>query len=64
MSCRERTAVQQLTEVAKDTAVGGPGEGAHIHVVHLSDPEESLHLIKVPSLHLKKNSSPLVQVTL
>ncbi|CAK9872545.1 unnamed protein product [Sphagnum jensenii] len=42
----ERTAVQQLTEVAKDTAVGGPAEGAHIHVVHLSDPEESLHLIK------------------
>jgi len=58
MSCRERTAVQQLTEVAKDTAVGGPAEGAHIHVVHLSDPEESLDLIKVPSLHLKRKVLP------
>lgn len=45
--CRERTAVQQLMEVAKDTKSGGPAEGAHVHVVHLSDAEETLSLIKV-----------------
>jgi allantoinase len=45
--CRERTAVQQLMEVAKDTKSGGPAEGAHVHVVHLSDAEETLLLIKV-----------------
>jgi len=42
----ERTAVQQLMEVAKDTKSGGPAEGAHVHVVHLSDAEETLLLIK------------------
>jgi len=39
--------VQQLMEVAKDTRPGGPAQGAHIHVVHLSDAEDSLSLIKV-----------------
>ncbi|KAG0613441.1 hypothetical protein M758_6G102600 [Ceratodon purpureus] len=42
----ERVAVKQLMEVAKDTKLGGPAYGAHIHVVHLSDPEDSLSLIK------------------
>jgi len=45
--CRERAAVKQLMEVAKDTRPGGPAQGAHIHVVHLSDAEDSLSLIKV-----------------
>lgn len=39
--------MKQLMEVAKDTRPGGPAQGAHIHVVHLSDAEDSLSLIKV-----------------
>lgn len=34
-------------EVAKDTQSGGPAEGAHVHVVHLSDADQTLSLIKV-----------------
>lgn len=34
-------------EVAKDTKPGGVAEGAHVHVVHLSDAEDSLSHIKV-----------------
>ena len=54
--CREREAVRQLMEVAKDTQPGGPGYGAHVHVVHLSDGEDTLSMIKVhvaPILILK-----------
>jgi allantoinase len=42
----EREAVRQLMEVAKDTKPGGVAEGAHVHVVHLSDAEDSLSHIK------------------
>jgi allantoinase len=42
----ERAAVEQLVEVAKDTKPGGPAHGAHIHIVHLSDAEDSLAMIK------------------
>jgi hypothetical protein len=31
----------------KETEIGGHAEGAHIHVVHLSDATTSLDLIKV-----------------
>ena len=39
--------MRQLMEVAKDTQHGAIAEGAHVHVVHLSDGEETLSLIKV-----------------
>eukprot|EP00249_Psilotum_nudum_P002703 c15825_g1_i1 orf=317-1837(+) len=42
----ERAAVQELVNIAHDTVSGGSAEGAHIHVVHLSDADGSLHLIK------------------
>jgi allantoinase len=42
----EREAVRQLMEVAKDTKPGAIAEGAHVHVVHLSDGEDTLSLIK------------------
>ena len=46
---REKEAVAQLIDIAEDTASGGSIEGAHIHIVHLSDSEDSLELIKVIS---------------
>ena len=46
---REKEAVAQLIDIAEDTASGGSVEGAHIHIVHLSDSEDSLELIKVIS---------------
>lgn len=42
----EREAVRQLMKLAADTADGGVAEGGHIHIVHLSDSEDSLELIK------------------
>ncbi|KAG6546657.1 hypothetical protein Mapa_011846 [Marchantia paleacea] len=42
----EQEAVRQLLEVAKGTKSGGPAEGAHVHVVHLSDAGETLQFIK------------------
>lgn len=42
----EEAAVRELLTVTKDTRSGGPAEGAHLHVVHLSDASSSLDLIK------------------
>lgn len=42
----EKEAVQQLVQLATDTAKGGVAEGSHIHVVHLSDSGDSLAMIK------------------
>ncbi|KAH7438834.1 hypothetical protein KP509_04G032900 [Ceratopteris richardii] len=42
----EREAVSKLVNLASDTIVGGSAEGAHIHIVHLSDSGETLNLIK------------------
>lgn len=44
---REQAAISELLTVAKDTRIGGPAEGAHLHIVHLSDASSSLDLIKV-----------------
>ena len=44
---REEAAIKELVGVTKDTRKGGPLEGAHVHVVHLSDSSASLDLIKV-----------------
>lgn len=33
--------------MTKETRTGGPAEGAHLHIVHLSDSISSLDLIKV-----------------
>jgi len=44
---REEAAIRQLVGVSKDTGIGGPLEGAHVHIVHLSDSSASLDLIKV-----------------
>ena len=33
--------------MTKDTMIGGPAAGAHLHIVHLSDSSSSLDLIKV-----------------
>ncbi|XP_068645585.1 allantoinase-like [Aristolochia californica] len=42
----EEAAVKELLDVAEDTRLGGTAEGAHLHVVHLSDAKASLDLIK------------------
>ncbi|KAG4977878.1 hypothetical protein JHK82_037154 [Glycine max] len=42
----EEAAIKELVGVTKDTRKGGPLEGAHVHVVHLSDSSASLDLIK------------------
>ncbi|XP_059671015.1 allantoinase isoform X2 [Cornus florida] len=42
----EEAAIRELLTVSKDTRTGGPAEGAHLHVVHLSDAKTSLDLIK------------------
>ncbi|XVF25819.1 hypothetical protein REPUB_Repub13aG0246500 [Reevesia pubescens] len=42
----EEAAIRELLTVTKDTRNGGPAEGAHLHVVHLSDASSSLDLIK------------------
>ncbi|KVH89545.1 Metal-dependent hydrolase, composite domain-containing protein [Cynara cardunculus var. scolymus] len=43
---REEAAIRELLTVSKDTRIGGPAEGAHLHIVHLSDSRSSLELIK------------------
>ncbi|KAK9681942.1 hypothetical protein RND81_10G038600 [Saponaria officinalis] len=42
----EQVAIRDLLTVSEDTRVGGPLEGAHLHVVHLSDAGSSLDLLK------------------
>ncbi|GAV77921.1 Amidohydro_1 domain-containing protein [Cephalotus follicularis] len=42
----EEAAIRELLTVAKDTRIGGLAEGAHLHIVHLSDASSSLDLIK------------------
>ncbi|EPS66774.1 hypothetical protein M569_08001, partial [Genlisea aurea] len=41
----EEAAIRELLTASKDTGPGGPAEGAHVHVVHLSDSGASLRLI-------------------
>ncbi|XP_073000780.1 probable allantoinase isoform X4 [Typha latifolia] len=42
----EAAAIRELQAAMKETEIGGHAEGAHIHVVHLSDATTSLDLIK------------------
>ncbi|XP_042519512.1 allantoinase [Macadamia integrifolia] len=42
----EEAAIRELLTVTKDTRTGWPAEGAHLHIVHLSDASSSLDLIK------------------
>ncbi|XP_021902182.1 allantoinase isoform X2 [Carica papaya] len=42
----EEAAIRELLTVTRDTRAGGSSEGAHLHVVHLSDASSSLDLIK------------------
>uniref|UniRef100_A0A9I9CEZ8 Allantoinase n=1 Tax=Cucumis melo TaxID=3656 RepID=A0A9I9CEZ8_CUCME len=42
----EEAAVRELLKVTNNTRPGGPAEGAHIHVAHLSDSGSTLELIK------------------
>ncbi|KAL9321222.1 hypothetical protein ACSQ67_013061 [Phaseolus vulgaris] len=42
----EEAAIKELVGVTKDTRIGGPLEGAHVHIAHLSDSSASLDLIK------------------
>ena len=44
---REQAAIKELVGVTEDTIIGGPLEGAHVHIVHLSDSSASLDMIKV-----------------
>lgn len=44
---REEAAIKDLQRAMKDTEIGGRSEGAHIHIVHLSDAKTSLGLLKV-----------------
>ncbi|CAA6673379.1 unnamed protein product [Spirodela intermedia] len=43
---KEEAAISELYKVAQDTRVGGRAEGAHLHIVHLSDAWKSLGIIK------------------
>ncbi|XP_004294029.1 PREDICTED: allantoinase [Fragaria vesca subsp. vesca] len=42
----EEAAIKDLVTLTKDTRIGAPAEGAHLHIVHLSDSSSSLDLIK------------------
>lgn len=42
----EEAAIRELQEAMQATRVGGLAEGAHVHIVHLSDARTSLDLIK------------------
>ncbi|KAJ8428873.1 hypothetical protein Cgig2_010815 [Carnegiea gigantea] len=42
----EEAAIKDLLTVSGSTRSGGPAEGAHLHVVHLSDAGSSLDLLK------------------
>ncbi|CAL5070835.1 unnamed protein product [Urochloa decumbens] len=42
----EESAIKDLQRAMKDTGAGGRSEGAHIHIVHLSDAKTSLELMK------------------
>ncbi|XP_050207352.1 allantoinase [Mercurialis annua] len=42
----EEAAIRELLTVSKETRIGGPAEGAHLHIVHLSDSGSSLQLLK------------------
>ncbi|GFP98286.1 allantoinase [Phtheirospermum japonicum] len=42
----EEAAIRELLTVTEGTKVGGPAEGAHLHIVHLADARSSLQLIK------------------
>uniref|UniRef100_A0A7N0RED8 allantoinase n=2 Tax=Kalanchoe fedtschenkoi TaxID=63787 RepID=A0A7N0RED8_KALFE len=42
----EQAAVRQLVSATEETRAGGSAEGAHLHIVHLSDAGSSLDLIK------------------
>ena len=44
---REEAAIRNLLTVSENTKAGGPAEGAHLHIVHLSDARSSLDLLKV-----------------
>lgn len=47
----EEAAIRELLTVAKDTRTGGPAEGAHLHIVHLSDASSSLDLLMVSKIY-------------
>ncbi|KAG1361255.1 putative Nuclear/nucleolar GTPase 2 [Cocos nucifera] len=42
----EEAAIRELQEAMQDTKFSGRAEGAHVHIVHLSDAKASLDLIK------------------
>lgn len=42
----EETAIIELLTVTKETRTDGPAEGAHLHIVHISNARASLDLIK------------------
>ncbi|XP_052203677.1 allantoinase [Diospyros lotus] len=42
----EEAAIRELLAVTNGTRSGGPAEGAHLHIAHLSDARSSLDLIK------------------
>ncbi|KAG7619595.1 Allantoinase [Arabidopsis suecica] len=42
----EEGAIRNLLSVTENTRIGGSAEGAHLHIVHLSDASSSLDLIK------------------
>lgn len=55
----ELAAIRELLTVTKDTRPGGHSEGAHLHIVHLSDSGDSLDLIK----EAKRNGDSLTVET-
>ncbi|CAH9093604.1 unnamed protein product [Cuscuta epithymum] len=55
----EEAAIRELLTVTKDTRPGGSAEGAHLHIVHLSDARSSLEMIK----EAKKNGDSVTVET-
>ncbi|KAL2341385.1 hypothetical protein Fmac_009325 [Flemingia macrophylla] len=54
--CKAQTTIKELVSVTKDTKVGGPLEGAQVHIVHLSGSIAFLDLIKAYKLVWWTNS--------
>jgi hypothetical protein len=55
---REESAIRDLKRAMKDTEVGGRSEGAHLHIVHLSDAQTTLELLKVRRQHTSLTFTP------
>ncbi|WOL18942.1 putative allantoinase isoform X2 [Canna indica] len=58
----EEAAIKDLQEAIHDTRTGGQAEGAHVHIVHLSDAKASLDLIKDSKRNVPEDATASVSV--